>query len=134
MEKIRNALYRFFSGRRGSDQLGLALILGALLISIVASIAGLGILNLISTAMWVYALFRMLSKNIPAREKENQWFLSKYNPALASARQARTRFKNRKVYLYYHCPQCKAWLKLPRNIGEKTVTCGKCGATFKKKA
>ena len=37
-------------------------------------------------------------------------------------------------WLYYRCPQCRAWLRLPRNIGEKTVTCGKCGATFKKKA
>ena len=54
--------------------------------------------------------------------------------AIAQARQAHTRFKNRKVYLYYRCPQCRAWLRLPRNIGEKTVTCGKCGATFKKKA
>ena len=134
MEKIRNAIYRFMAGRRGADKLGVALAIASLAASLLASIFKLGILSLLSTVLWVYLIFRMLSRNIAAREKENQWFLSKYDPAVTSARQMITRYKNRKVYLYYHCPQCKAWLKLPRNIGEKTVTCGKCGATFKKKA
>lgn len=134
MEKIKNALYRFMQGRRGADQLGAALAIATLVLSLLGMIFNIGILSLLTTVCWVYLLYRMLSRNIPAREKENQWFLSKYNPAMISARQMATRYKNRKVYLYYHCPQCKAWLKLPRNIGEKTVTCGKCGATFKKKA
>lgn len=134
MEKIKNALMRFMSGRRGADQLGMALIVTTLILSLLASIFGIGILSLLTTLMWVYALFRMFSRNIPAREKENQWFLSKYNPLRTNIHQAGIRFKNRKVYLYYRCPQCRAWLRLPRNIGEKKVTCGKCGATFTKKA
>lgn len=134
MGSFRNALYRFFMGRRGMDQLGWALLITSVVFSFVASIFGIGLLSLLSTAAWAYALYRMLSKNISAREKENNWFLSKYTPALSSFKQAQVRFKNRKIYLYYRCPNCRAWLKLPRNIGEKTVTCGKCSATFKKKA
>ena len=124
MGSIKNALYRFFAGRRGLDQLSTALLVVSIVFSLLASIFRLGI----------YGLFRMLSKNIPAREKENAWFLSKYTPAASNVKQAKVRFKNRKIYLYYRCPNCRAWLKLPRNIGEKTVTCGKCQATFKKKA
>ena len=134
MGSFRNALYRFFSGRRGMDQLSVALLIASILFSLFASFFRIAILNTLSMAAWVYALFRMLSKNIPAREKENSWFLSKYTPVASYAKQAKVRFKNRKIYLYYRCPNCRAWLKLPRNIGEKTVTCGKCQATFKKKA
>lgn len=134
MGSFRNALIRFFSGRRGMDQLSVALLILSIVLSLIAPMAGLGILATLSTAAWVYALFRTLSRNIPAREKENQWFLSKYTPVASNVKQARVRFKNRKIYLYYRCPNCRAWLKLPRNIGEKTVTCGKCQATFRKKA
>lgn len=134
MGSFKNALYRFFSGRRGMDQLSVALLILSIVLSLLAPILGIGFLGTLSMVSWVYALFRMLSKNIPSREKENQWFLSKYTPVAASIKQAKVRFKNRKIYLYYRCPNCRAWLKLPRNIGEKTVTCGKCQATFKKKA
>ncbi|MBQ9855937.1 MAG: hypothetical protein IJO53_07040 [Clostridia bacterium] len=134
MGSFKNALYRFFYGRRGMDQLGFALLIASLVLSLLSSILRIGILSLLSMAAWIYALYRMLSKNISAREKENQWFLSKYTPVASSVKQARVRFKNRKIYLYYRCPNCKAWLRLPRNIGEKTVTCGKCQSTFKKKA
>ncbi|MBQ3169207.1 MAG: hypothetical protein IJB25_11640 [Clostridia bacterium] len=134
MGSFKNALYRFFYGRRGMDQLGFALLIASLVLSLLSSILRIGILSLLSMAAWIYALYRMLSKNITAREKENQWFLSKYTPVASSVKQARVRFKNRKIYLYYRCPNCKAWLRLPRNIGEKTVTCGKCQSTFKKKA
>ncbi len=134
MGSFKNALYRFFSGRRGLDQLSTALLILSIVFSLLSPIFRLGILSILSTVAWVWGLYRMLSKNIPAREKENQWFLSKYTPVQSNIKQAHVRFKNRKVYLYYRCPNCRAWLKLPRNIGEKTVTCGKCQATFKKKA
>ena len=134
MGSFRNALIRFFSGRRGMDQLNVGLLVFSIVSSLLSSILRVGLLSTLSMAAWVYALFRMLSKNIPAREKENNWFLSKYTPVASNVKQAKVRFKNRKIYLYYRCPNCRAWLKLPRNIGEKTVTCGKCQATFKKKA
>ncbi len=134
MGSFKSALYRFFSGRRGVDQLSVALLVLSIVLSLLSSILRLGILGTLSMVSWVYALFRMLSKNINAREKENRWFLSKYTPVHSNFKQAKVRFKNRKIYLYYRCPNCRAWLKLPRNIGEKTVTCGKCQATFKKRA
>ncbi len=134
MGRFQNSMVRFFSGRRGTDQLGMALLLTSVSLSLISMIFNLQYLSFITFAMWAWALFRMLSKNIQKRERENQWFVSKYAPVATSVKQARARFKNRKIYLYYRCPQCKAWLKLPRHIGLKTVTCGKCGATFQKEA
>lgn len=127
-------LYRFMQGRRGTDELSVASYLTGLAMWVLNLFIRSSILGIISTALWVWGIFRMLSRNIPARERENRWFLGWFAPLKTKIKNARTRFKNRHVYLYYHCPQCKAWLRLPRNIGEKTVTCSACGATFKKKA
>ena len=134
MFRIRQALVRFFAGRRGMDQFGMALYAGGLVLYIVSIILRWGFLNLLSTVLWFYGIFRMLSRNIMKRERENQWFLTWFTPLQIKAKQAYTRFKNRKIYKYFRCPKCRSWIKLPRNIGEKTVTCGKCGHSFKKKA
>ena len=134
MSKFKAWLYRFMAGRRGMDQFGMALYVTGLVLYILALFTRLGILNLLSLAMWIYAIYRAFSRNLARREKENRWFLAKYQPLKRRISQAWVRFKNRKVYKYYRCPKCKSWLKLPRHVGEKTVTCGKCGATFTKKA
>lgn len=93
MGRFQAALYRFFSGRRGPDQLGTAVIIAALVLSVLASILGWSLLSLLSLVIWAWALYRMLSRNIPAREKENAWFLKWYSPLVAQARQAHTRFR-----------------------------------------
>ena len=48
--------------------------------------------------------------------------------------QARVRFQKRKEFKYFKCPQCKSILRLPRGVGEVTVTCGKCRHSFTHKA
>ena len=83
MGRFQAALYRFFSGRRGPDQLGTAVIIAALVLSVLASILGWSLLSLLSLVIWAWALYRMLSRNIPAREKENAWFLKWYSPLVA---------------------------------------------------
>lgn len=134
MYRIKQALQRFFYGRRGMDELGIAIYIAGLVLYIISMIFTLGLLNLLATVLWVYGLFRMFSKNLNKRYQENQWFLNKYTPVRRRASQAVTRYKNRRVYLYFKCPKCHSWLKLPRGIGEKTVTCGKCGEKIRKKA
>ena len=51
-----------------------------------------------------------------------------------SVRQFIVRLKNIRKYKYFKCPQCHARLRLPRKVGEVTVTCGKCRHAFKQKA
>ena len=122
------------AGRRGMDQLNVAIYILSFILYLVSVFTGLMLISLVSTGSWIYAIFRSMSRNLPAREKENQWFLSKYTPVRRKVSQARVRFKNRKIYKYYRCPNCRAWLKLPRHIGEKQVTCSACHHTFTKKA
>ena len=134
MNNFKARLYRFMAGRRGMDQFSMALYVAGLVLYILALFTRIGLFNLLSLAAWIFAIYRAFSRNIARREKENRWFLSKYQPLKKRVSQAWVRFKNRKIYKYYRCPKCKSWLKLPRNVGEKTVTCGHCGATFIKKA
>ncbi|MBR4234987.1 MAG: hypothetical protein IKR85_02865 [Clostridia bacterium] len=133
MNGFRQFLARFMAGRRGMDELGGALYLLGLILWVISLFAG-GIFSVLPLVLWGYSIFRSLSRNINARARENEWFLAKFGPLRKKASQAYVRFKNRRIYLYYRCPQCKSWLKLPRNIGEKKVTCSHCGATFVKKA
>ena len=134
MGRFQQGMIRFMAGRRGQDQLCVALFCIGLLFWLLSVIFGSYFLSLVSLAFWGYGIFRGFSRNIAAREIENQWFLRHFGAIGVKIRQAYVRFKNRKVYLYYRCPQCKSWLKLPRNIGEKNVTCSHCGANFNKKA
>ena len=134
MERFRQGLVKFMMGRRGLDQFSITLFALGFVLYILSLIFGGSVLYILHLGCFGYGLFRGLSRNIAARERENRWFLSKFGPVFLKLRQAGVRFKNRRVYLYYRCPQCKSWLKLPRNIGEKNVTCGHCGANFNKKA
>ncbi len=133
-DKLRLALQRFMVGRTGLDHLGIALLYGGIVLNLLSLLPYLQVLHLLALAAFGYALFRMFSRNTAKRAQENRWWLEKSGPVTTKARQAMVRFKNRKQYRYFKCPQCHAMLKLPRNVGEVTVTCGSCKHAFKKKA
>lgn len=133
MNGFRQWIMRFMYGRRGLDEFGIALYVFGIFLWLVSLFVG-GFLSFLYLILWIYGLFRILSRNLYKRQKENDWFLGWFRPLKTRFSQAMTRFRNRKVYLYYRCPNCKCWLKLPRHVGVKNVTCGHCGAQFTKKA
>jgi ribosomal protein L37AE/L43A len=76
----------------------------------------------------------MFSRNLEKRHAENAAFLKLWNGMISGIRQFFNRLKNMKKYKYFKCPECKSRLRLPRGVGEVTVTCGKCHHPFKQKA
>ncbi len=132
-EKIKQTLRSWMAGRNGADQLSLALLWLGLGIYLLGAIFNIGILALLSWAAYGYSVFRMFSRNRTARGAENRRYLASINRVKTKAKQAQTRFKNRKKYKYFKCPGCKAWLKLPRGAGVVTVTCGRCQNSFTQK-
>ena len=133
-QKIKNAFMTFMAGRYGGDQFSRVQVWTGLIIYLIAVFTGISILSYLGLAMYVWAFFRIFSRNVEKRAAENQRYLQATAKARTSAMQARNRFKNRKEYKYFRCPKCKSYLKLPRNVGEVTVTCGKCRHQFRKKA
>lgn len=134
LERLRNAIRVFMIGRHGSDQLSLALVITGLILYFILLFTGIPLLNVLSVILYAIAIFRMFSKNNAQRNAENQKYLDLVYKVTTSVRQFINRQKNGKQYKYFKCPQCKTRLRLPRNVGEVTVTCSKCGNKFKQKA
>lgn len=131
MGKIKNALYRFMYGRYGSDNLNKALLwvyVALVLLNMVLSLFVESpwyylIYNVASMALAVYIIFRMFSRNIAKRRRENEKYLGFF-------KLMKNRFRDRKTHVYKKCPRCGAVLRLPRARGKHTVCCPRCSNRF----
>ena len=133
-DTIRANFARFMSGRYGADTLGQHMIFGALAMTIIGSLTGLGFLSLMADALIVLALFRMLSKNRYKRAQENADYAQRTYKVTRAVTEWVNRMKNSKKYRYFSCPKCKMRLRVPRGVGNVTITCKGCGEKFDKKA
>ncbi len=133
-QRIKNGFRGFMSGRYGTDQLGLTLLICGVVLSLLSGLVGLKILYYLGLAMYIWELVRMFSRSVEKRRAENQKFLELRRKSTTSVRQFFVRLKNSRKYKYFRCPQCKSRLRLPRKVGEVTVTCSKCQNKFKQKA
>lgn len=133
-QKIKDGFRNFMMGRNGADQLSFALLLGGVILSLLTSLTGVVIFYYAGLAAYIWAIFRMFSKNRVQRAAENQKYLNFRRNFKSNFSQFFVRLKNSKKYRYFRCPQCKARLRLPRKVGEVTVTCGKCHHQFRQKA
>ena len=134
LDRLRAGAQRLMLGRHGADEFSLALLICGVALSILGSATGLIVLDLLGMAAYIYSLFRMFSKNLAKRAAENQGFLGLWTRVASGVRQFFVRLRNMRSYKYFKCPQCHARLRLPRKVGEVTVTCGKCKHAFKQKA
>ncbi len=134
-----NFLRKFMYGRYGSDQLNIALIiLSAVLVIVLRIIAGITDFIGIIYLAWLpilWALFRMLSRNIQKRRVENERFMKLWRPVQSRAKYEAEKVRMRKTYKYFNCPNCGAHLRVPKQGGKTlAVSCNKCGHHFNKKA
>lgn len=129
---LMQRLQQFLMGRYGTDQLNVAL----LILGIVLSFCGALFfypLTFITYGLLFYVLFRTLSRNIPARQRENQAFLRFWAPVESWFRFQWQKLSQRKTYKYFKCPSCKQQLRAPRGRGTIEVTCQKCRHVFRTK-
>lgn len=133
-DRVKDAVVSWFRRCNGPDSLGLALIIAALVVMVLGRVTGLSLLGLPATALYLWAIFRMFSHNKARRMEENRRYLEGRAKLKTEFSQALNRLKNIRTYKYYRCPNCKARLRMPRGIGEKTVTCSQCRHQFRQKA
>ena len=132
--RIRAAFARFMSGRYGVDQLNMAMLWTSVIMSVIGSIAGLGIVTILADALLIVMFIRMLSKDRYRRAQENTAYLQKTEKIRRAVTEWMNRVKNSKKYRYFSCPNCKRRLRVPRGVGSITITCKDCGTKFDKKA
>ncbi len=128
--RLKGGFIRFMYGRYGVDSLSRFLLWVYLILCIINVFFRSLTLSLLCAAVAVFMLVRIFSRNHLARTKENQAYLKIANRIKSFFTLQRDRFKDRKTHIYRACPTCKATLRLPRQKGEHTVRCPKCGNRF----
>ena len=127
-----NKLQKFMMGRYGTDMLNTALSIFGCILSFILPLFHVRYLSLLSWIPFIIVIFRMLSKNIPARQKENMKFMKIVNPwyqyFLKKLRQ-----KQDKDHRYYDCPKCRKTLRVPKGKGKINIRCPHCSTQFTKK-
>ncbi len=123
---------RFMMGRYGTDQFSVAMLIFGIVLSLLGTLF-FRPLYLVTYLLYAYVLFRFFSRNIPARQRENQGFLKVWRPVGQWFRFQRQRFSQFKQYKYFKCPNCKQRLRAPRGRGKIEVTCQKCHKVFQTK-
>lgn len=125
--KLGDALRRFMAGRYGSDKLnqwllGAAVVL--IILGLIGSRTGSAVLALSGALAYVpliWSIFRMYSRNIEGRRREN-----------AAFQRFLTRLKDRQ-HRYFSCPKCRQTVRVPRGRGKINIRCPKCGEQFIRK-
>lgn len=126
-------LQNFMRGRYGVDQLSNALLILYLIVAIVSAVIKSSILAILGLLILIYCWFRIFSRKTYKRSAENTRYLQMIYPLRTRVQKWKNRRKNKKIYRYFRCPNCKQELRVPKGKGAITITCPKCRAKFDKK-
>ena len=130
---MREKLARFMAGRNGVDQLGRELMYVTFVL-LLASLFVKGrageIMRLLVFILIAYIYFRMFSRNVSRRRAENSWYLDRTYSARSYFRSLGERWRQRRDYKFFRCPQCRTLLRVPRGKGKIKIVCRKCGNSF----
>ena len=124
--RIGDWFRNFMIGRYGSDKLNTYLLGAGIVLMLIGSIfGGKSVLaswcSLIAYIPLIWCIFRMYSKNIEARRRENAAFLNFF-----------AHLKD-KDHRYFRCPRCRQTVRVPRGRGKINIRCPKCSERFIKK-
>lgn len=144
MGKFLFRLRMFMQNRYGTDQLyyGLLVLYIILLLlhfAFVRFTVVARVLNVLSWIVLIIAFYRVFSRNIERRSRENQAFMRLIGRA--SSGNVTNPFENMTAGFsqiqkpeadkkYVKCPKCKATLRVPRQKGKHTVRCPRCNHRF----
>lgn len=120
-------------GRNGVDQLSIGLIIAYFVVSMIVSFTGIKAVMIIGYILWGICLFRILSRDIIKRRKENMVFLQWWNKISYKFRNKSNEIKSMKTHRIFKCPNCKLKLRVPKGKGKVTITCSRCKTEFSKR-
>lgn len=112
-------------GRYGSDKLNLLLLAVAMVLILVSSFTDFYYLSMVAYVPLLLAIFRMYSRNIYKRRRENEKFLKLIGGVKKKV--------GDRDHRYYKCPKCSQELRVPKGVGKIAITCPKCREKFEKR-
>ncbi len=121
--RIGDWFRNFMIGRYGSDKLNIYLLGAGIVLMLLGSIFGgkvplMSWCSLLSYVPLFWCIFRMYSRNIEARRRENAAFVNFFN-----------HLKD-KEHRYFRCPRCHQTVRVPRGRGKINIRCPKCSERF----
>ncbi|HZK39210.1 MAG TPA: hypothetical protein VFD23_03525 [Clostridia bacterium] len=139
---------QFLYGRNGFDKLSGFLLITGMLVNGVNSVirrwwpslATTTILSLLSFLLLVFAVFRIMSRNVTKRRTENFKFenllkllgVSKILSAITrGTKNLSLRIRYRRTHRFRRCPNCKNFLRLTKKKGKREIDCPRCAHKMK---
>ncbi len=136
MNNLREKFIRFMYGRYGFDQLGRAMMLAGLVFGVLCmflrflpTFIPYYVCSFLNTFFYVWAVFRILSRNTYKRTLENEKYLRLRSRVMPLFDDKIKSAKDRN-YIYKKCPKCSSKLRLKRIKGKHVTKCPKCGQKF----
>ena len=127
---IRERFAHFMMGRYGADAFYHFLIAVCCIIVVVNVFVGSLLLSVLETGLIIYAIFRVMSRNVYKRRRENEVFLKILAKPNGFFKLQKAKRRDRKTHVFKKCPSCKNNLRLPRQKGKHTVVCPCCKTRF----
>ena len=133
MSKWQNRLYNFLYGRYGADELYQFFLILYLVLFVVNIFLNNIIIFWIQTFIIVVTFYRMFSRNIKKRRKEDNIYLGIINKFKKKFELIGRKWNDRNTHMYKKCKHCKTVLRLPLKKGIHTVKCPNCKERFEVK-
>ena len=130
---LRSKLQQMMYGRNGADALSTVALWLSVALWVVFLFSGWPFVYALSIVLIFYSLFRVFSRQTDKRRSENARFLTLARPMARRVSTFRARLHD-KDHRYFHCPNCKQQMRVPRGKGRIQVTCRNCGITFEEKS
>lgn len=131
MGKFQDKVQRFFYGRNGVDKLNRFIFFLYFVSFIVYLFVKHYTVLIVSSILLIIYFYRMLSKKLYKRQKENEIYLKITSSIKRPFLRFFHRIRDRKTHVYKKCPNCKKILKLRKVKGSHTVKCPVCSNHFK---
>lgn len=133
MNGFKDKFARFMYGRYGMDQLSRNLSLICLVLLVITMFSRSNVLYAIALAGIIYTYFRVFSRNISKRSKENEKYLSFNYKVVGKINRIKYIIKDNKTHKIFKCPSCSQKIRVPRGKGRISIKCPKCRIEFIKK-
>ncbi len=131
--KIISRMAKFMYGRNGFDNLARTCNTVAILLLFLSLFTQSRIIYLLWLFFFIYANFRIYSRNIPKRYAENQKFLAMTEVPRKYLSLFKLQWRDRSVSRYYICKSCHQQIRVPKGKGKIEIRCPKCGERFIKR-
>ena len=123
-------MMEWLRGRQGPDDLAVFCTNLAIVVVAINLFARVSLLGWIALALIVYSMFRIQSKNLGSRARENEAFLKALGPARPWVQNPRAAWAELRTCKHVKCRSCHQRVRVPRGKGRLRVTCPRCKTKF----